>query len=115
MGVMLSPKLREVQKGMLAHWCPGCKELHMVYVAGFEHPGPIWGYDFKHDCPTFTPSLKHSTNRPRTIGEMTKPVTYTQCHYFIKNGQIQYLSDCIHPLAGQTVDLPDIPQWNKNK
>ena len=26
---------------------------------------------------------------------------------FVRNGQIQFLSDCTHKMAGQTVDLPD--------
>ena len=29
------------------------------------------------------------------------------CHSFVTNGRIQYLGDCTHKLAGQTVDLPD--------
>ena len=31
------------------------------------------------------------------------------CHTFVTDGRIQFLSDCTHALAGQTVDLPDIP------
>lgn len=30
------------------------------------------------------------------------------CHSFIRDGRIEFLSDCTHALAGQTVDLPDI-------
>ena len=29
-------------------------------------------------------------------------------HSYVTDGRIQYLSDCTHPLAGQTVDLPDV-------
>lgn len=28
------------------------------------------------------------------------------CHSFVTDGCIQYLGDCTHRLAGQTVDLP---------
>lgn len=28
------------------------------------------------------------------------------CHYFLRNGQIQYLGDCTHAMRGQTVPLP---------
>lgn len=31
----------------------------------------------------------------------------TICHLFIKEGKIEYLSDCTHSLAGTTIDLPD--------
>ncbi|MEO7016286.1 MAG: hypothetical protein ABI067_07055 [Leifsonia sp.] len=30
------------------------------------------------------------------------------CHSFITDGKIKYLSDCNHHLAGQTIDLPKI-------
>jgi hypothetical protein len=29
------------------------------------------------------------------------------CHSYVTNGRIQFLSDCHHSLAGQTVELPD--------
>lgn len=31
------------------------------------------------------------------------------CHSFVTDGRIQFLSDCTHSLAGQTVDLPEMP------
>ena len=30
----------------------------------------------------------------------------TVCHSFVNNGRIQFLLDCTHHLAGQTVNLP---------
>ncbi len=33
-----------------------------------------------------------------------------RCHSFVKDGKIQYLKDCWHKLAGQTVDLPDFEE-----
>ena len=30
------------------------------------------------------------------------------CHSFVTDGRIQFLADCTHPLAGQTVDLPEV-------
>jgi hypothetical protein len=29
------------------------------------------------------------------------------CHSFVTDGRIQFLEDCTHELAGQTVDLPE--------
>jgi len=29
------------------------------------------------------------------------------CHSFVTDGRIQFLTDCTHALAGQTVDIPD--------
>jgi len=37
-------------------------------------------------------------------------VTMTpRCHSFVKDGHIEFLSDCTHDKAGQTVPLPDLP------
>jgi hypothetical protein len=32
-----------------------------------------------------------------------------RCHTFITDGTVQFLSDCSHALAGQTLDLPELP------
>lgn len=33
------------------------------------------------------------------------------CHCFIRNGMIEFLTDCTHNLAGQTVPMVDLPEW----
>ena len=33
-----------------------------------------------------------------------------RCHSFVRDGGIQFLTDCEHGLAGQTVDLPAMPE-----
>ena len=66
--------------------------------------------------PTFTPSLLVRGTVPLTSEQITAydrgeglptPVPYV-CHSFITDGRIQFLSDCTHALAGQTVDLPEV-------
>ena len=37
--------------------------------------------------------------------------TVTRCHSFVREGRIEFLSDCTHALAGQTVELPDF-SWD---
>ena len=37
----------------------------------------------------------------------TEDQTKQVCHSFIKDGNIQYLNDCTHKLAGQTIEIPD--------
>lgn len=49
------------------------------------------------DCPTFEPSIMYNF------------VPGHVCHSFVRDGRIQYLSDCTHPLAGQTIELPELP------
>ena len=52
--------------------------------------------------PTLTPSvLAQGVNRD---GE---PVPY-RCHSYVTDGRIQFLGDCSHALAGQTLDLPPV-------
>jgi hypothetical protein len=48
------------------------------------------------DRPTFTPSLLCNQHDPGS-----------RCHLFVTDGRIQFLDDCHHRLAGQTVDMPD--------
>jgi hypothetical protein len=69
---------------------------HVVYVTTPDRPR--WTFNGDLDKPTFNPSLL---------------VTWTQhqmpqvCHSFVRDGQIQFLSDCTHKLAGQTVEIPE--------
>lgn len=84
-------------------WCPGCDYQHALAVAGedgTEPAGPTWEWDGNHETPTFSPSLLvHETgDQPR-------------CHSFIRAGRWEFLSDCGHPLAGQTVDMVPLPDW----
>ncbi len=80
--------------------CLGCDDSHSIRTEG---PGSNWQCTGGVDSPTVSPSiLVREYNDP--IDD--KKVTST-CHSFIADGRIQYLSDCSHKLAGQTIDLPD--------
>jgi hypothetical protein len=76
--------------------CPGCRRSHIVTV-------PPWTWNESVERPTFSPSLLCYENK-REDGSIFSP----RCHSFIRDGQIQFLSDCGHALAGQTVPLPPI-------
>lgn len=71
------------------YMCQGCGCIHAVSPDKHQFNG-----DFEK--PTFSPSLLQDWDLDR------------KCHSYIRNGQIQYLSDCFHSLAGQTIELPDI-------
>lgn len=84
-------------------WCPGCDQAHGVVV---DAPNG-WTWDGDLERPTFTPSVlvhEHETLDDNGIRTMTP-----RCHSFVTDGQIQFLTDSTHPLAGQTVDLPAWP------
>lgn len=76
------------------HWCQGCDQLHFINTEHPNHLGAIWQFDGNVERPTFSPSIN-------IVG---------QCHYFIRDGRIEYCGDSKHQLAGQTVELCDIPE-----
>jgi hypothetical protein len=108
MSKILSPKLRR-NGDFLMHWCPGCRERHLINIVR-DDCGPAWDWNGNAESPTFSPSVLIRANHPRNDHEVEHPVEYTQCHYFIRAGMIQFCSDSRHELAGQTVPLPDFPE-----
>lgn len=91
-------------------WCPGCDHAHCIHVAG-EGPHPRWGWNGNVDKPTFTPSILVKTGRAVDPAFEPEPGDPPEvCHSFVTDGRIQFLGDCTHALAGQTVDLPE---WQK--
>ena len=108
----LGSKLRTLEGGRVAFWCPGCDESHQVRVDPAF--GSVWGFNGNGDCPTFTPSILVKGKRPITDEEHVRLMAGEQvelpdvcCHSFVTDGRIQFLDDCTHDLAGQTVNLPD--------
>lgn len=120
----LSRKLRDVQGSGLKFWCPGCNDNHGIYVG----PGG-WTWNRDVDRPVFGPSILVTSGHfvkghvgpccwcTYNAARPDKRVSFTcyRCHSFVgcngaAPGQITFLSDCTHALAGQTVDLPDWPR-----
>ena len=110
--------LRIVESGRLCFWCPGCKGSHCVRVATGRGD---WGFNDNYDRPTFTPSVLVTyekftdrgeaayqvwakAGRPEPVPEFERQVI-RRCHSFVRDGQIQFLGDCTHALAGKTVPL----------
>jgi hypothetical protein len=78
-------------------FCPGCGQGHYVTVNGHRNAcGATWQWNGSEESPTFTPSILSNPDYPAG-----------RCHCFVRDGQIQFLNDCFHELAGQTVALPD--------
>ena len=74
--------------------CPGCEYDHPFHVGWTTRPS--WDWNGSMEAPTFTPSLLVFKDMPER-----------RCHSFVKDGKIQFLQDCWHKLAGQTVDIPE--------
>lgn len=113
----LSKKLRNVEGGCVAFWCPGCEEPHNLRVDSDTHP--VWGWNRNVDLPTFTPSVLVRSGHYVSPGDICwctynaehpndpAPFVCHVCHSYVTDGKIQFLSDSTHKLSGQTVDLPD--------
>lgn len=103
-------RARKVEPDQLAFWCPGCDSAHVI---GYG-PGH-WTWDGNLDLPTITPSVlvysrQALINEDLPMPELVAPEnvrTTPRCHSFVTAGQIQFLGDSTHALAGQTVPLPE--------
>ena len=97
----MKAKLRHCKDGdqeydLLWMWCPGCNEHHAVKV----NVPYGWKWNGSEEKPTISPSIKV------TYGHYPDPPDV--CHSFVTDGKIQFLGDCTHVLAAQTVELPDL-------
>lgn len=89
----------------LVFWCPGCQRQHRIVV---DAPN-AWTWDGNEGAPTVSPSiLVHSHKTLDNEGQVTDTPT---CHSFVVAGQWQFLGDCTHALAGQTVPMVPLPDW----
>jgi len=104
------PYLRRTTEGY-TFWCPGCKGAHHVRVGLNDHP--CWTYNEDPNAPTFSPSVLISSRRwvedKSVLEDGHWGDSYTMCHSFVTLGRIQFLGDCAHELAGQTVDMVPFP------
>lgn len=113
-----------IENGHAAFRCPGCNLFHNLPVAGQAN---AWQFNGDADRPTLTPSILsrggccyepewHQQERRRPDPEECDKGNPDAdgismchvCHSFVRDGRIEFLSDCTHALAGQTVDLPEV-------
>jgi hypothetical protein len=80
------------QGGSVGLECPGCGGVHVVPVVG----SGAWTWNQSLEKPTLHPSLKVTNGQGWC------------CHFWIKDGRIQFLDDCTHELRSKTIDLPEL-------
>lgn len=73
--------------------CPACRDADRGSAHVF---GRGWTFNGNYERPTFSPSMLARDSRGHV------------CHSFVREGRIEYLSDCTHALAGQTIELPEL-------
>lgn len=63
----------------------------------------VWGWNGSMESPTLTPSVLVYPHKgtPGVFNDQPR------CHTFVRDGKIEFLADCEHALAGQTVPIPD--------
>lgn len=96
--------------------CPGCGHAHGFRTRDWPMPTSLtdedkeffknkWQWNGNREFPTLSPSV----HVKRKIGERPdgKGIYVTQCHSFVKDGMIQFLSDCEHKLCGKTLEIPE--------
>lgn len=110
----MNPIIRAVDGQWLQMWCPGCETQHQVGVAR-QDTGWTWNSDLDH--PTIQPSIRVSSVQ-WAEGESFHKRRHkvpaggqTVCHSFIRDGRWEFLADCTHDLAGQTVQMVPLPDW----
>jgi hypothetical protein len=100
--------------------CPGCDEEHVITVSGPNHPR--WDWNGSTEAPTLRPSIRARSGHyvegfaggecwcTYNAAHAADPAPFhcRVCHSFVTDGRIEFLGDCTHALAGQTVDLPDL-------
>lgn len=94
--------------GGYSHWCPACEEMHQFATDGRNSSGAQWVFNGNPERPSFTPSM-HIRINPPDHPHYQRDVASSVCHYFLRDGVIEYLSDCTHALRGQKVPLPELP------
>lgn len=113
--------------------CPGCGWKHDLPVTGYQNQQGMpeaalaakrnhWTFNGSFDQPTFFPSVHWKVghyvdgiaeadcgncNYFKNQGEGKKSSCMV-CHSWVRDGMIEFLGDCTHALAGQTVPLPEI-------
>ena len=112
----------------LSYYCQGCESNHSVKTKG----AGAWGWSGDVDKPVFTPSVLLSTTRltnkgnddieawraagmPSRNGAPFESVPFV-CHSFVgcngaQPGEVIFLSDCTHALAGQVLPFAYLPEW----
>lgn len=76
--------------------CPACRDADRCWAHVFHiaKDGRGWNFDGNYERPTFSPSMLAYDDKGY------------RCHSFVRDGKIEYLGDCTHSMAGQTIELP---------
>jgi hypothetical protein len=94
---------------------PYSRRMLPVMIGGRREGTPNWTWNGSTESPTLKPSILVKGTVPLTdeeadrihAGEKFTPVPCI-CHTFVNDGRVQFLDDCTHEFAGQTLDLLEV-------
>lgn len=81
----------------LAHWCPGCRKIHVLHKGDYQFEG-------EPDTPTVRPAAIFPIIIDNSTGRRTQEF---HCVYTITNGRIFFGRECTHALAGKEVAMAE--------
>ncbi len=117
---LLSSKLRKWADPVngdegLTYYCQGCQSNHSIKTKG----NGAWRWNGDVDKPVFTPSVLVTwpTGNQGADG-VWRATGEKRCHSFVgcngaQPGEVIFLGDCTHELAGTVQPFPDLPDWMK--
>lgn len=98
----------------LTWYCPGCKSDHGVPVPPNQR---AWQWNGSLNAPTLSPSVVVTSGHYiaghkgdcwcnfKSEDGTPAPFGCSRCHCFVRDGRIEFLGDCSHDHAGQTVEM----------
>ncbi|HLI84795.1 MAG TPA: DUF6527 family protein [Bryobacteraceae bacterium] len=89
----LEPLVEAGRPIRLFFWCPGCR-LHHGFTVDPDS-SRSWTWNGNYDRPTVRPAILYHAPR---------------CHLYLTDGNIEFLPDSKHPMAGRTVPMEDV-RW----
>lgn len=78
-----------------------------VQIKGTREGSGNWSWNGDTDSPTLRPSILTRGQWGEQL-EGDPPLRDTLCHSWVNDGKVQFLDDCTHELAGQTLDLLEV-------
>jgi hypothetical protein len=99
-------EVAKIDDGHLVFWCEGCQRNHYASIGG--DPRIKWDFNGSLEKPTLSPSVKYSS---RNLGKDKDAEVSECCHFFVRDGKIEFCGDCTHEYAGQTLDMKPVSEW----
>ena len=102
--------IRVIEKA--THWQIECPASQCIEIPRDGR----WTFNGDFENPTFSPSINETRGKAgQTQAEFKADPNPWRNHVFIRDGYIQYLSDCTHELAGMTVQIKPLDDYHLSR